>query len=134
MLTFMPILLYFSQNLRKILRLELALSCSISEIRLPVQVANLELLCSTYNAMQQSALGLQLPLFAVKIAAAEAILEKGVQVIYKTLLVAAYCSKLPAAATALALICVTRICCRCGRALHGTLITLTTTSWRPPAQ
>ena len=58
------------------------MSCGISEVQPPVQVANLELLCSTYNAMQQSALELQLPLFAVKTAAAEASLRKGVQVTY----------------------------------------------------
>lgn len=44
------------------------------------QVANLDLLCNEYNAIQHNALAWELPLFAVKLAAAETTLDKGAEV------------------------------------------------------
>jgi len=44
-----------------------------------VQVANLDLLCNEYNAIQHNALAWELPLFAVKLAAAETTLDKGAE-------------------------------------------------------
>lgn len=45
-----------------------------------LQIGNLELLCVAYNTMQQNALAVEKPLFATKMAAADAVLQKGLEV------------------------------------------------------
>jgi hypothetical protein len=65
--------------LREFVYIYLGITCTDTN-HFKAQIGNLELLCGAYNMMQQNALDVERPLFAAKLAAADAILLKGLQV------------------------------------------------------